>query len=55
MADGFEHAFAEVAGFITVTKFDGLVFSSRGAGRDGGAAYYPAFQTYFSFDCGIAA
>ena len=55
MADGFEDAFAQVAGFVVVAEFVGLVFAGGSAGRDGGAADGAACYVDFGFDGGIAA
>ena len=55
VADGFQHAFAEVAGFVAVAKFVGFVFAGGSAGRNCAAADGAAFEVDVGFDGGIAA
>ena len=55
VGDGFEHAFAEISGFVAIAEFECFVFAGGGAGRNGGTADFAGGQSDFSFDRGIAA
>ena len=55
VADGFQHAFAEIVGFVAVAQLDGFVFAGGSAGRDRGAAERSVLEADVRFDCGIAA
>ncbi len=55
VADGFQHAFAEVARFIGVAQFVRFVLAGGCAGRNCGAADCAAFEANVRLDGGIAA
>ena len=53
--DGFEDAFAEVDGLVSVAELDGLVLAGGGTGGDGGAAADAAFEDDVGLYGGVAA
>jgi hypothetical protein len=53
--DGLEHAFAQVAGFVTVAQLDGLARAGGGTRGHGGAAHDAGFQQHVALDGGVAA
>ena len=55
IGDGLGHAFAEIAGLVSVTKFDRFVFTRAGAAGNGCAADGSSGQFDISFDSWIAA
>ena len=55
VTDGFQNAFAEVAGFITVAEFIGFVLACGCARGNGSAANSAAFDAHFGFNSRIAA
>jgi hypothetical protein len=52
--DGVQDSFAEIAGFVGVTKFESFVFAGGSAGGHGGAAAGAVFEDYVGFNGGIA-
>jgi len=53
--DGFGHALAEVAGFVSVAEFDGFVFTGAGAAGNGRAADGSACEFDIGFNGWVAA
>src|SRR4029453_5879331 len=51
----FQNAFAAVAIFVAVAKFNGFVFTSRSTGRDGCPSDNAIGQQHFRFYCWVAA
>ncbi len=51
----FTRAFAKIARFVVIAKFDGFVFAGGSTGRNGRAAYSAVGEMHVRFNGGIAA